>query len=147
MLNSNDETAPRPKLEPAVMLSALAVWAALSLVAESSGAMQLLLLFGVIHLGALAAATYALGLTRARVELVSAVVLPSVAAAVIDRQAAAVVEPIGAGLALAACLLHVGLCLEHATRRRPRLATTATEPSRAVSAPVRRQSFRTTILV
>jgi hypothetical protein len=102
--------------------------------------------FASVHVLLLAFVSRLAARTRARLELAIAVLLPCTALAFVDRNAAAHVEPLGATLLLATCVLHVGLCLDHAQRRRSRLASTATEPSTTLPAPKRRATYRSLLL-
>lgn len=119
-------------------LSFVALWGTFLLAFRGDGGVRIIAVLALIHLGALIAAVRLGGDLRSRMELVAAIVLPSLGATELDRRAAGTLGWSDAGMIVVVTALHLALCLEQAQRRRPKLSAASSEPSRPLVAPVRR---------
>lgn len=138
--------AQRTTREPAVVVSALGVWVALTTTGETRSSLPILAASCAAHVGLLLAVRRFADPRRARAEIAASVLLPALGAAFVEHHAAASLELVGVTFALFAAALHVGITLDHAQRRRPVLAATQLEPTRPVTAPVRRRIYRSLLL-
>lgn len=147
MKNSDLDAPMRAPIEPSVVLSALALWAALSPFVSGTNGLVVPASFAASHTLVLVGLSRLAPTTRARGELMVAVILPAVAAALLDRHAALALPPMGTALFFGACMVHVGLCLEQSVRRHARLESKATEPVMPLPATKRRALYRTLLLL
>jgi hypothetical protein len=146
MKNSDLDAPMRAPLEPSVVLSALALWAALSPFVSGTNGLVVPASFAASHTLVLFGLSRLTPTTRARGEIGVGVLLPAAAAALLDRHAGLALPPLGTALFFGACMLHVALCLDQAVRRHARLESRATEPVMSVVATKRRALYRALLL-